>query len=208
MFEVSATLHWNLDDRGAQEETSLLRKGLEFLSRSNLSSPLADLSQSTLQDSNRSGSVMVLPGSVFLKKATSSSVTAEKGSLAGTPAEDILEPSAPVLCSFLGVSPGCHEVPGRTSLQGLTVESLSVAAREKVQCGLRHWSTALRLTALWRIITMTGVTVCRAQQWLQIEDKLSTRRELLSSVQNIFYIHCRLNVNCGFNYIASTLFFT
>lgn len=149
----------------------------------------------------------VLPGSVFLKKATSSSVTAEKGSLAGTPVEDVLEPSAPV-CSLLGVSPGCHEVPGRTSLQGLTVESLSVAAREKVQCGLRHWTTALRLTALWRIITMTGVTVCRVQQWLQIEDKLSTRRELKSSVRNIFYIHCRLNVNCGFNYIASTLFFT
>lgn len=105
---------------------------------------------------------MALPGSVFLKKATSSSVTVEKGSLAGTPAEEALEPSAPV-CSFLRESPGCHEVPRRTSRQRLTLESLSVTAREKVQCGLRHWSTALRLTALWRIITMIGVIVCRVQ---------------------------------------------
>lgn len=46
-------------------------------------SPLTDLSQSTLQDSNTSGSVMVLPGRSSVKKPMSSGVTREKGRRVG-----------------------------------------------------------------------------------------------------------------------------
>lgn len=124
------------------------------------SSPLTVLSQSTLLDSSRSGSVMALPGSIFLKKAKSSWVILEKGSLSGAATGDGLGPSAPV-CSFWQRTPNCHEVLGRNRLQGLRGEYLSVALDEKVLCGLRCLRHALRFTALWKIPTMTGEIVCR-----------------------------------------------
>lgn len=95
---------------------------------------------------------MVLPGSVSLKKATSSSVTVEKGSLSGIP---LLVPGV-LECSVLGEAPRCHRLPGRDPPQGSAGESLSAAAQEEVQRGLRHRSAAQRLPALWRFITMTG----------------------------------------------------
>lgn len=58
-------------------------------------SPLTDFSQSSLLDSTRSGSVMALPGSVFLKKVKSSTVTLEKGSLCGAAAGDHADPPGP-----------------------------------------------------------------------------------------------------------------
>lgn len=102
---------------------------------------------------------MALPGNVFLKKAKSSSVTLEKGSLSGAPFEDGLESPASV-CSFQRWTLKCHEVLGRNLLQGLAGEYLSVAAQTaKVRRGLRCLSAALRFTALLRTPTMTGVIV-------------------------------------------------
>lgn len=133
---------------------------------------------------------MALPGNVFLKKATSSSVTLEKGSLSGAPFEDGLVPPASV-CSFQRWTPKCHEVLGRNLLQGLAGEYLSVAAQTaKVRRGLRCLSAALRFTALWRTPTMTGVIVCNVGNiGCRKEAGRSTtyhKRKVLSSDQIIF----------------------
>lgn len=133
---------------------------------------------------------MALPGNIFLKKATSSSVTLEKGSLSGAPFEDGLELPASV-CSFQRQIPKCHEVLGRNLLQGFAGEYLFVAAQTaKVRRGLRCLSAALRFTALWRTPTMMGVIACNVGNiGCRKEAGRSTtyhKRKVLSSDQIIF----------------------
>ncbi len=114
------------------------------------SSPLTDLSQSTLLASSRSGSVMALPGRIFLKKAKSSWVILEKGSLSGAAAGDGLDPSVPA-CSFRLQTPECHRVLGRNGLWGPTGENIALAVDEQVPWGPKCLRAALSLSDLCKI---------------------------------------------------------
>lgn len=128
-------------------------------------SPLTDLSQSTLLGSTRSGSVMVLPGRILLKKAKSSSVTLEKGNLSGAPEGDNLDPSAST-CSSRVEATTCPELQVRKGLQLGTGKSMAVDCKS-VLWGYRHLRVVFSLSALWKSPAMTeekgGNTSCRKQ---------------------------------------------
>lgn len=100
--------------------------------------------------------MMARPGRIFLKKAKSSWVILEKGSLSGAAARDGSGLSAPV-CSVRQQTPNCHELAGRNGLRRPTGESLAVAVNEKVLWRLRLLRAILSLSVLWKIPAMTGV---------------------------------------------------
>ncbi|TNN78737.1 hypothetical protein EYF80_010907 [Liparis tanakae] len=117
--------------------------------------PLTDLSQSTLLDSSRSGSVTTRPGTIFLKESKSSRDILEKGRLSGAAAGDGSDPSAPE-CSFRQQTPDCREGAGRKGPQRSTGGRPAVVADEKVLWGLRCRRAVLSLNVLWNNPTMTG----------------------------------------------------
>lgn len=117
-------------------------------------SPLTDLSQSTLLDSTRSGSVMVLPGRIFLKKAKSSTDTLEKGRLSGAAAGAGLTPSVSS-CNLRENTTNCAEPQMKGGLWKSTGTSRTVD--EAVFWMHERLGALLSLDVLWKTFNMTGV---------------------------------------------------
>lgn len=98
---------------------------------------------------------MALPGSNFLKKAKSSGVTLENGSLSGAALGDRLGLFAPAW-SFREPTPHCTELGGRRRLLKPGDKVLTVAGDETVLWGLRSLRAVLRPSLLRKIPAMSG----------------------------------------------------